>query len=427
MKHLYWQIYLGLVVSLLLLTILAGVVWVALPATPRDTRLLDGVGSIVADRLPAADRPVEELETALERLSEQLPADLSVFDAEGTRLASTGTPLPPPQRDQVSGWTVSRGVGPTVMLKLPDGRFLAARHAQSSRHRPLGGLLALGGVAAAIVLGAYPVVRRITRRLERLQERVDELGGGDLAARVHVEGNDEVASLAASFNRAAERIERLVNAQRGVLAGASHELRTPLTRMRVAVELMKDERPELRERITRDIQELDELIGELLLASRLDTVLSVDELSREDVDLLALAAEEAARTGAEVGGESLRIRGEPRLLRRLIRNLLENAKRYAGDDGVRVDVGRSVDGKVRLRVIDSGPGVPAEERERIFEPFYRPPGERGHAETGVGLGLALVRQIAERHGGSVRCLPAEGDGSCFEVILAPSPPDKSKS
>ena len=405
--------------SLVLLTILAAFVWLAMPLTPSDTRLLDGVGSIIAENLPAADRPVEELETALQRLSERLPAHLSVFDAEGERLAFTGTPLPPPRRDQVSGWAVSRGGGPTVMFRLPDGRWLAARHAQRSRHHPLGSLLVLGGLAAAIVIGAYPVVRRMTRRLERLRERVDELGEGDLSARVHVEGNDEVASLAASFNRAAERIERLVNAQRSVLAGASHELRTPLTRMRVAVELMQDERPEIRERISRDIQELDELIGELLLASRLDSINSINELSRnEDVDLLALAAEEAARTGAKVTGEPLRIHGEPRMLRRMIRNLLENGERYAGDGAVEVDVGKSAGGKVRLRVTDSGPGVPAEERERIFEPFYRPPGDRSQADTGVGLGLALVRQIAERHGGSVRCLPADGGGTCFEVLLA---------
>ena len=419
MRHLYWQIYLGLVASLVLLTFLAAIIWVAMSPTPSDTRLLDGVGSILAEHLPAADRPVEELETALQRLSERLPADLSVFDAEGTRLAFTGTPLPPPRRDQVSGWAVSRGAGPTVRFRLPDGRWLAARHAQRSRHRPLGSLLVFGGLAAAIVIGAYPVVRRMTGRLERLQERVDELGGGDLSARVHVEGNDEVASLAASFNRAAERIERLVNAQRSVLAGASHELRTPLTRMRVAVELMQDERPEIRERISKDIQELDELIGELLLASRLDSIHSINELSRnEDVDLLALAAEEAARTGAKVSGEPLRIHGEPRMLRRMIRNLLENGARYAGDGTVEVDVGKSAGGKVRLRVTDSGPGVPAEERERIFEPFYRPPGDRSPADTGVGLGLALVRQIAERHGGSVRCLPADGGGTCFEVLLA---------
>ena len=163
-------------------------------------------------------------------------------------------------------------------------------------------LTALALLAGAVALGAYPLVRRLTGRLERLRERVDELGAGDLSARVEVEGRDEVAALARSFNHAAERIERLVGAQQTFLASVSHELRTPLTRMRLATELQtQDDRPELRERIARDIEILDELIGELLLASRLDARAGID--ARESVDLLALVAEETAAFGACVSGE----------------------------------------------------------------------------------------------------------------------------
>ena len=117
---------------------------------------------------------------------------------------------------------------------------------------------------------AFPVARRLARRIERLREHVDALGAGALSARVDAEGRDEVADLARSFNRSAERLEQLVNAQRSTLAGASHELRSPLARMRVACELLGDSRPEIRERVARDIAELDGLIDELLLASRLE-------------------------------------------------------------------------------------------------------------------------------------------------------------
>jgi signal transduction histidine kinase len=102
---------------------------------------------------------------------------------------------------------------------------------------------------------------------------VDALGAGDLSSRVEVEGNDEVANLASSFNQAAERIEKLVNAQRTLLASASHELRSPLTRIQMGLELLADDnRPELRVTLSKDIAELDELIGELLLASRLEAL-----------------------------------------------------------------------------------------------------------------------------------------------------------
>ena len=158
--------------------------------------------------------------------------------------------------------------------------------------------------------------------------------------------------------------------------------------------------------------ELDALVEEVLLASRLDGAQTID--LRERVDLLALAAEEASRVDAEVDGVSLGVVGDERLLRRALRNLLENARRYGGHDVSVVTESRA--GCALVRVCDRGPGVPQAMRERIFESFFRLP---GHAEQagGVGLGLSLVKQIAERHGGSVRCEAREGGGSCFVLSL----------
>ena len=142
------------------------------------------------------------------------------------------------------------------------------------------------------------------------------------------------------------------------------------------------------------------------------------------MDLLGLVAEEGARCEAEVTGRPAAVRGDPRLLRRLARNLLENARRHGAGSRVEAWVGEGT-GRARLRVCDRGPGVPEGERERIFDPFYRLPG--APPGDGAGLGLALVRQIARRHGGEARCLPREGGGSCFEVDLplATSPPAPS--
>ena len=272
-------------------------------------------------------------------------------------------------------------------------------------------------LALSIGVAAYPLVRQISRRLERLQHGVESLGAGNLTARVAVEGHDEVARLADSFNRAAAQIEQLVKANKALLANASHELRTPLARIRLAVELLKDSAdPRRRAGLEQDIAELDWLVDEILLASRLDTVTASIEL--QEVDLLALAAEECARYDAtQLEGTPGVIRGDPRLLRRLVRNLLENAARH-GVPPTQVRISRDPT-TTTIMVWDGGRGVAPEEFENVFRPFYRPsdPTRR----PGTGLGLSLVRQIARRHGGEARCDLMPDGRSCFLITLPLQP------
>jgi two-component system, OmpR family, sensor kinase len=276
----------------------------------------------------------------------------------------------------------------------------------------------LGIVALAVAIGSYPIVRRLTQRLENLRRGVERWGEGDLSTRVPVTGADEVAFLAQRFNHAAERVEALVKSHKSLLANASHELRSPLTRIRMGLELMGSQPSSaFRDEIARNIAELDQLIDEILLSSRLDAK-EVDLGTVEAVDLVGLAAEECARAGAELelapGSGELVVQGVSRLLRRVVRNLLENARRYS-DGAVEVQVGLE-GGRAVLRVRDRGPGVPADQRERIFEPFYRLPGA-SERDGGVGLGLALVKSITQRHGGTVHCEAREGGGACFVVAL----------
>ena len=238
---------------------------------------------------------------------------------------------PPPRFDPArarQGWR--RGpAGPNFTLLLPDGRWLVARQVRERTNPTFWITAFLALVALAVAVGAYPVVRGLGRRLERLKAGVEQFGN-DLGARVKVEGRDEVAALAQSFNRSAERIEQLVAAHRMLLANCSHELRTPLARIAVAASLLGEGADaKTRESLKHDVEELDQLIEQILLASRLEALPTLEH--REPVDLLALAAEEAARFDLDATGQPVTVSGDRTLLRRLIRNLLENARRYAGN------------------------------------------------------------------------------------------------
>lgn len=414
--HLYVRIWLAVVATVLVLTFLVGAAWRLSKDEPllpiREVLVHNQAGEVIGSAQTRPDR----------KRGDDLAFDVVTRDGQTLHLL-----LPRPQR--------------------PPG--------SNSWNRPpfgFGWMLAL--VALAVALGAYPVMRRLTLRLEALQRGVERWGAGDLSARVSTEGHDEVAFLAERFNHAAERIEALLDSHKSLLANASHELRSPLARIRMGLELMDHPTPTrsasppfenasqhlqptkesvARSEISRSINELDQLIDEILLASRLDAR-QADAEPFETLDLTGLAAEECARVNAELSAElpaglpapagqpapdhSLMLQGSARLLRRLIRNLLENARRY-GSGEVSLELAHTRHGAqpwAVIKVHDRGPGVPADQRERIFEPFYRLPGA-SEREGGVGLGLSLVKSISQRHGGSVRCEARPGGGASFVVEL----------
>jgi signal transduction histidine kinase len=473
-KSLYLRIWLTVVLALAAFALASGWLWqrhldqerARVEASAGDR--LAAWAELVQRSLPAVDAPLPEQADALREWAFRLRLPMALDDRQGQRIAASESFL----RREADGslttmavklddgrvlWIARRlvrrvmqgsGAGPGAMpgLMLPrDGANLPARIGLPPRDEPggaprdgpggppglaptllplsfglppaVGPLLLLVLVFIAVAAGAYPVVRRLTSRLEALKQGVETFGAGSLSQRVDESGHDEVAAVGATFNRAAERIETLVRSHQSLLANASHELRSPLARLKMAVSMFPDadgvHRDKLKREIETNVAELDALVEEVLLASRLDATQALD--TEDAVDLLGMAAEEAARVGAEADGDNLVVRGSERLLRRAMRNLLENARRY-GQSEVSVTVERQRDGGVGWRVCDRGPGVPEAHRERIFEPFFRLP---GHAERegGVGLGLSLVRQIAQRHGGQAQCEPRAGGGSCFRVSL----------
>ena len=414
MNRLYLQFYVTILVVLAVFVGAAVLLWRLADDDNRTPQYLDVAAELTGALLPDRDAPRQDQQRAIEILQRKLRFDIALYEPDGDMIAMAGKPPPRfnPKRAR-TGWQRGPG-GPNFTLELPDGRWLVARQVRERPNPAFWIAAALGLVALAVAVAAYPVVRGLGRRLERLKAGVEQLGGGDLSARVKVEGRDEVAALAASFNRSAQRIEELVAAHRLLLANASHELRTPLARISVAASLLGEQADaKTRDSLKRDVAELDQLIEQILLASRLEAIPTLER--REPVDLLALAAEEASHYDLEVDGEPVTVSGDRLLLRRLIRNLIENAERYGGNGPIAVTVTREASRAV-LEVSDRGPGVPEAERERIFEPFYRLAGG-GETGRGSGLGLALVLDIARRHGGDAACLPAEGGGSRFRVDL----------
>ena len=396
-RRLYLRLWLAVVGGVAVLTLAVGWAWRiaaeknAQPMAPpaREVVLRDSNGHTLiaglATRVPGP--PGEGLELAIDS------ADGTTYSLQLAPRTDRGNHPGPNRRADAAFWT----------------------------RPPFGFLWMLGLVGLAVVVGVFPIIRRLLQRLETLQRSVQRFGEGDLSVRVSEQGQDEVADLARQFNAAATRIEALVKTHKSLLANASHELRSPLTRIRMGLELMGGNQPSpaFREEILRNIAELDQLVDEILLASRLDAR-EADVGTVELVDLIGLAAEECARVDAELDvtavPEGLEVRGVAKLLRRALRNLLENARRYSQGD-ITVVLQRH-DGQAQLSVLDRGPGVPPALRERIFEPFYRLPGASERA-GGVGLGLALVRSIAQRHNGSVRCedQPDGSGGACFVLRL----------
>ncbi len=277
---------------------------------------------------------------------------------------------------------------------------------------PLALLLVFSVGILVTMATAITLVRRLTSPLERLSAATRRLGGGEWPAPLPETGPEELVHLTRSFNRMMVQVEELLANRTTLLAGISHDLRTPLSRMQVALEMLPAESdPELMGGLSADITHMNTLIRRFLEVAR---GLEDDRWVNVDMDALAASVAEAfKRSGAEIRikpGKSCNLETSELALRRILENLLENAVRYG--EGTPVDIEWHCSaGFIAIHILDRGPGIPENERETVFRPFYRLESSRSRATGGSGLGLAITRQLAQANGWEVTLLSRHGGGT----------------
>ena len=440
------------------------------PPPPHDlTARLDHATACVEAALGRG-----EDSTALERLLSTLALDhtlsFSLYDQARTLVATTSRPpvpvpphlvpphlvpphlvpphlvpppfggLPPQGRPPAShpfggppptgGPSFERGPSAPIVRMLSSGHLLVARgEAPPGYVGPL--LTALVGLLV-IAAGALWTARGIVRPLERLSVAAERVGRGELDARAAIARTDEIGTVARGFDRMAERIEDMMRSERELLANVSHELRTPLARLRVALDLASEGHTEALEDVTADLEELEGIVADVLLAFRFEgdvrvgrSGLPVGALRETSVAELVGAAQKrfsvrhpTRRLELEPEPGSSTVLADPAVLRRAIDNVLDNAHKYTPDPEAHITLRvRRVAGQVEIAVTDRGIGIAPRDLSRVFEPFFRAERSRVRGAGGVGLGLTLARRIVEAHHGSIEARSELGVGTTVTIRL----------
>ncbi len=435
-RRLFWRVYLQGVLLLVVVGITLAVAGRAMWShTPWPER---AASFIASDLRPHIGEPAM-LQAKLDALHESFDLDIAVYRDDGTLVASAGSPPPPldrsPQERSIRSRSGSHAF--TVPIVSDDG---ASIYLVAESRFEGSGAFALVVVFVVLVLLAvlsFPLARTITRPVERLTATAKALGDGDLSARTGLRRNDEVGMLARAFDDMAERLQRLVRNERELLANISHELRTPMARIRIALELVEEggdtaASAEHIRGISEDLTELEALIEGVLATARLDRgdggALSLDLAQVDVADVVAQAASRFASSHRQHQletsvAEELLLTADPRLLRRALDNLLDNAAKYAepGAGAVEIAASRSPEDEISIEVRDRGIGVDESDLDQLFEPFFRTDRSRARRTGGVGLGLALCRRIADAHSGRIEAERREGGGLCVRLTFNADP------
>ncbi|MGI9598984.1 MAG: sensor histidine kinase [Acidimicrobiales bacterium] len=281
-------------------------------------------------------------------------------------------------------------------------------------------------VTAALLMVQF-LARGLTRPLRNMADAATAMAGGDYSHRVQSNGSDEVAELARSFNVMAAELAETDRLRKEFVANASHELRTPVAALRSTLENLVDgvgqPDPETLQRMLARAEHLSRLVGQLLDLSRLDSESDLTEVRPVDLgDLLYDVADEIGvvmpRTEIVIRAPlDLKIEGQPARLRQVFVNIIGNAARFSHPgEPVLVTVTQN-NGSAGVAVRDTGPGIPAEERAKVFERFWQAGETARTGSGGAGLGLAISKQIVDQHGGTIEVRENKPRGACFVVNL----------
>jgi len=416
MKKLFVQFYLLLFVCFLVMTMLVGLVY-KFTAERAGRQSLDDLmkSSLYLMRSELREIPPHDWARTLKELDLNLSFDLRIEPMKDFDLA------PPAMQRLRDGDIVALDEKYTFIQRIPRSHYVLAvgpvPYLYYLHQMRLLDLALLGFIAISLAFPVFIWMRPHWQDMLKLESAAQRFGEGHLTERIHFDSGSSFDRLGIAFNQMADNINALIASKKQLIDGIAHELRTPLVRLRYRLEMSENLTGAESQALNRDIGQLEALIEELLTYARLDRPQTELHLSTPDLpvwlqthidDVQSVNPQRKLLTAITPGAYGAL---DMRLMERVLDNLMNNAMRYSEST---LRIGLDLQGsQAILCVEDDGPGIEPAEREKVFEPFVRLDPSRDRATGGCGLGLAIVRSIAQAMGGSVRCEASELGGARF--------------
>lgn len=335
---------------------------------------------------------------------------LSLLQQALARRTGSLTPIKVAYWEKTWFWVDIRAGGRQIRIGFPEDIL--------GMQLPVVLLLVIAATIMLTLITAIILARGVTRPLKRLDDAARHIGLGSAPTSLPETGTKELAGLARTFNTMSLQVQSLLANRTTLMAGISHDLRTPLARMRIGLEMLPENvDPKIVARLTKDVEEMNRLIGEFLTFSR-----SLEKEGVQEIDLQLLLGELVDNAALDGGVVELKPREPcirpvgPLALRRILGNLIDNATRYGAGRPVEIECECSNTASV-IRILDRGPGIPLSELENVFRPFYRLESSRNTATGGSGLGLAIAQQLANANGWQIVLTPRSGGGTEARLII----------